>query len=50
MENPTKVEELEKIEYNLEADEPMIEISFDSETEMFSYDRDYSKKKKKGFQ
>lgn len=33
-----KVEELEKIEEeNLDDDEPMIEILFDSKTEMFSY-------------
>ena len=49
MEKSTEVEELEQIEEdNLQDDEPMIGISFNSEIEMYSYYREYGKRK--GFQ
>lgn len=42
MEKAIEVEELEKTE---EEDEPCIKMSFDSDTEMFIYYREYCKKK-----
>ena len=46
MEKITEVEKLEKIEGdNLEGGKPMIRMSLDSETKMFSYYGNYDKKK-----
>lgn len=42
MEKATEVEELEKIK---EDDEPMIRMSFDGDTEMFIYYKEYNKRK-----
>lgn len=42
MEKATEVEELEKIK---EDDEPMIRMSFDRDTEMFIYYKEYNKRK-----